>query len=897
MRSILKPLAGGALAVLLVLSASPAQAFGEQPGDADPTTSVESPETGAPQTEAPGAETPAEGDPAEENPAETGTPEAGEEDPAAESPEAAEPAVEEPEAAEPEAPAEPVAEAPETVEVTGTLLVLPDESSTMPLDLETGEPVESEAHTEAAHAGDRLVVATNEFGFVPLDAAASQGELVNGADFVGDVALPTAAIDAVQERIDAEGALAPVEVAETAHDAAAETGVEIDASGVATANPANADAGMGLDAPAAAAITAKSHAVDVVNFGGSARTAPTKAGLQKLVADVSAYWKNQTNGKVSGLSFSTYKALTPNVSRCDEYGLWNQAIWSYKNSNGTKKWPNANDYLKTGRHLLAVVNQNCGGAAGWGTTPASIHAGGVIWVDLGVLDSGQPTSDGTTLTAHEFGHNLGLGHGNARNCTSPKVDAPADAYGRAKSGSGCSDVEYGDLYNVMGSWFNGYGKKPAALAIGQRWVLGVAPSGSVKQVTTAGGAVQTFTIRAAGMSSGLRGLRVTGPGSAGTAFVEFRKKLGQDSGTPWDLTYRGPISGNYIAAGVRVMRTYSNSPTYDAKKNVVLSRWASGKRYQTMRTGNVLQPSGGTMQVRVNKFSTEYATVSVEYKGFRNGGKTVTTDLADGSPLIAGKRLKARITGGAWKLNSGFGSTTAPAGTKDNYQWYRNGAAIKGATSSVYRTTASDIGKKVTVKVFPTASGYVKGNGSTSGARTVVKPTFVDVLWNNVHYKGVEWMAANNYVKSGTSTPKYYPKNATTRGAFATMLMRKMEPNYQPKSTLKLPFRDVKKTDPHYKGIAWMYQRGYAAKASKFNTSNPVTRGALATFMQRMEAPSYKPKSTLKLPYSDVPKSYVHYKGIAWMYQKGYAAKASKYNPKNSTTRGAMATFLYRIYS
>ena len=888
MRSIMKPLAGGALALLLVLSASPAQAFGEQPADADPTPAVETQQPDAPDTETP-AEGPA--DPATEGPAveEPAAEDPALEEPAVEQPAADAPATEQP-APEPEAPAEPVVEAPENVEVTGTLLVLPDESSTMPRDIGSIEHDES-----AEHAGDRLVVATNEFGFVPLDADASQGELVNGADFVGEVALPAAAVEAVQARIDDEGELESVEVAETAHDAAAETGADLDAVGVATANPANAEATMGIDAPETAALTAKTHAVDVVNFGGSARTAPTKAGLQKLVADVSAYWKSQTNGKVSGLSFSTYKTLSPNVSRCDEYGLWNQAIWSYTNSNGTKKWPNANDYLKTGRHLLAVVNQNCGGAAGWGTTPSSIHAGGVIWVDLGVLASGQPTSDGTTLTAHEFGHNLGLGHGNTRNCTSPKVDAPADAYGRAKSGSGCSDTEYGDHYNVMGGWFNGYGKKPAALAIGQKWVLGVAPSGSVKNVTTSGGAVQTFVIRAAGMSSGLRGLRVTGPGSAGTVFVEFRKKLGQDSGTPWSLNYIGPFSGVYNAAGVRVMRTYSKTPTYGAKKNVALSRWASGKRYQTLRTGNVLQPYGGTMQVRVNKFSTEYASVSVEYKGFRNGGKTVTTDLADGSPLIAGKRLKARITGGAWRLNSGFGSTAAPSGTRDNYQWYRNGAAIKGATGTTYRTTASDIGKKITVKVFPTASGYVKGNGSVSGARTVVKPTYVDVLWNNVHYKGVEWMAARGYVQSGPSIPKYYPTRATTRGAFATMLMRMNEPGYTPKSTLKLPFTDVKKTDTHYKGIAWMYERGYAAKASKFNAGNPVTRGALATFMQRMKAPTYKPAPTLSLPYADVSKSNVHYKGIAWMYQKGYAAKASKYNPKNSTTRGAMATFLYRM--
>lgn len=31
------------------------------------------------------------------------------------------------------------------------------------------------------------------------------------------------------------------------------------------------------------------------------------------------------------------------------------------------------------------------------------------------------------------------------------------------------------------------------------------------------------------------------------------------------------------------------------------------------------------------------------------------------------------------------------------------------------------------------------------------------------------------------------------------------------------------------------------------------------------------------------------------MNQRSYAAKASKYHPTNSATRGAMATFLYRM--
>ena len=171
---------------------------------------------------------------------------------------------------------------------------------------------------------------------------------------------------------------------------------------------------------------------------------------------------------------------------------------------------------------------------------------------------------------------------------------------------------------------------------------------------------------------------------------------------------------------------------------------------------------------------------------------------------------------------------------------------------------------------------------------------YSDVKPGDTHYKGISWMYQKGYA---ASAPKYNPTNAMTRGAMSTMLQRIHEPGYKPSADLKMPFSDVKPGDTHYKGIAWMWENGYAAKAAKFNPANPVTRGAMATFMQRLEAPKYKPAADLKLPYTDVKKSDTHYKGIAWMSTSGNAAPAAKYNAQNATTRGAMATFLMRIYS
>ena len=176
---------------------------------------------------------------------------------------------------------------------------------------------------------------------------------------------------------------------------------------------------------------------------------------------------------------------------------------------------------------------------------------------------------------------------------------------------------------------------------------------------------------------------------------------------------------------------------------------------------------------------------------------------------------------------------------------------------------------------------------------------FTDIA-GTTHESGIKWMFQEGYV---APADKFNPTNATTRGAMLTMLARINEPNWanwKPSAaTVKnLPFKDVKPSDAHYKSIAWGFEKGYVAKADKFNTSSVVTRGAMGTFLQRINEPNYKPQSSATLSgFTDVKSSDTHYKGIAWLAQHGYAAPADKFNASNSTTRGAMATFLKRIYS
>ena len=50
--------------------------------------------------------------------------------------------------------------------------------------------------------------------------------------------------------------------------------------------------------------------------------------------------------------------------------------------------------------------------------------------------------------------------------------------------------------------------------------------------------------------------------------------------------------------------------------------------------------------------------------------------------------------------------TWAPATVKLSYQWLRDGAAIKGATSSTYTLVKADKGARLTVKVKGSKSGF-----------------------------------------------------------------------------------------------------------------------------------------------------------------------------------------------
>ncbi|MBL3687817.1 hypothetical protein D3248_12750 [Leucobacter zeae] len=244
-------------------------------------------------------------------------------------------------------------------------------------------------------------------------------------------------------------------------------------------------------------------------------------------------------------------------------------------------------------------------------------------------------------------------------------------------------------------------------------------------------------------------------------------------------------------------------------------------------------------------------------------------------------------------------------------KWHPNAGC---GTSSVYISNQATAALYIYTPYRPNAAalnaGWGEGDACSSyGNRNFYqyyrawfgspKTRYGDIPTSHAFYKHIEWMGARGYAASGADAPAFNPANATTRGAMATFLRRMIEPGYTPSANLKLPYADVPKSNPHYAGIAWMYERGYAAKAAKFNPGSSTTRGAMATFLYRLEDGA-KDGVTAKPPYTDVPADSTHAKGIAWMAKQGYAAAGPsnpEFRPADPVSRGAMAAFLYRIYA
>lgn len=120
--------------------------------------------------------------------------------------------------------------------------------------------------------------------------------------------------------------------------------------------------------------------------------------------------------------------------------------------------------------------------------------------------------------------------------------------------------------------------------------------------------------------------------------------------------------------------------------------------------------------------------------GLSSDGNTLTADLDQGYGTVVFtkvppvKEVAPPTITGTVKVGSRVtatpGSWSTPSGVKFAYQWLANGTRISGATSQSYLITPVLAGRKLSVTVTASKSGY-QGGTASSAAKVVAKGTFV----------------------------------------------------------------------------------------------------------------------------------------------------------------------------
>jgi hypothetical protein len=147
------------------------------------------------------------------------------------------------------------------------------------------------------------------------------------------------------------------------------------------------------------------------------------------------------------------------------------------------------------------------------------------------------------------------------------------------------------------------------------------------------------------------------------------------------------------------------------------------------KSGTTSLGSASTLVVPVSALGK---TITVTVTGSKTGYTPVTLTSSPTASVAAGTLTgpTPTITGTA-KVGStltGHAGTWTPSPVTLTYQWKANGASISGATASTYKISGSDAGKKITVTVTGSKTGYTtvaKSSASTAAVApgTLTSPT------------------------------------------------------------------------------------------------------------------------------------------------------------------------------
>ena len=271
-----------------------------------------------------------------------------------------------------------------------------------------------------------------------------------------------------------------------------------------------------------------------------------------------------------------------------------------------------------------------------------------------------------------------------------------------------TSVTLNNYMPVVGSVLTMQAVSPSTATVSYEWLVG----GVVKSTNT------TYTVDANDVGKTIQ-LRVTGTGSykgtvtsAATNAVVSNTVL-----TGVTLNTIAPVVGDVMTAtinpaGANVIYAWkvggyqvSNAATYTVTANDV------GKQIELIVTGTGV------------------------YSGTQSSGLTAAVTASRAVVDVVIRNDSNTTVGAAPSVGDKLTAVPSPAQATVTYQWYRDGAAISGATSASYTVATEDEGHKLSVAVAGTGS-YTGASTSSQTAAVVVKapvlglivPTFDEVV-------------------------------------------------------------------------------------------------------------------------------------------------------------------------
>jgi uncharacterized protein YkwD len=177
---------------------------------------------------------------------------------------------------------------------------------------------------------------------------------------------------------------------------------------------------------------------------------------------------------------------------------------------------------------------------------------------------------------------------------------------------------------------------------------------------------------------------------------------------------------------------------------------------------------------------------------------------------------------------------------------------------------------------------FLKGGGDA--------PVFTDVR-SSTHRANIEGLFARG-TTLGCSHDRFCPAANVTRGQMATFLAREL--GLAPRSNA---FRDVPANHPHAGSIGALAAAGVTGGcgSGRFCPEERVNRGQMATFLQRALDLSARPPAGV----ADVPAGHTHAGAVGALQRAGITqgCSATRFCPTDGVTRGQMATFLQRSFA